>query len=140
MSYETRMREHEQAANAHRASKADELIALAVEYYNAQTVATATGEPSDRNRVHRAHDTSKYPRRAKPLSGDWNDIATGASRVDHVKVIRADSAHHLPMTAYRKARKARATSDPNAGAAAAQARADHRAALLASVGNNADVD
>lgn len=137
--YSARMRDHVKAANAHRANSADELIALAIEYYNAENVATATGEPSDRNRVHRAHDTSVYPRRFRPLSGDWNDITMGTSRVDHVKVIREDTAHHIPMSAYRKARKARAVT-PNDGAAIAQAREDHKRDLLASVGNNADVD
>ena len=142
MSYDSRMQEILAQDNARRGKSSidDATLALIVSYYDATPSAITTGEPSDKNRVHRAHDTSRYPRRFRPLSGSWDDIDAGAAKVDHVKVIREDSANHLPMSAYRRARKTRANVTTSDGAAAAQARADHRASLLASVGNNSDVD
>jgi hypothetical protein len=118
-----------------------EVLAAIVNYYEGTPGARGTGEPSNANRVHRAHDTSAYPRKMRPLSGSWDDIDAGESKIDHVKVTRTgEGSHHLPTSAYRRARKDRASVTPNEGAAAAQAREDHKRDLLARVGNNSDVD
>lgn len=131
-----RMREIRKAANAR---EAEALIALAQSYYAADTTPTETGVARDNVRVHRAHDTSAYPRiRAAALSGDWSDIDAGRSKVDHVKVTRDGVSAHVDMSGFRKARadKKRAAR----AATVASLAQERKVALLASVQTIGNID
>lgn len=65
--YDARMRDLEMADLARRSASADDLIALAEAYYNApdsyHVSRGISGEPSEKNRVHRAHDTEAMRKR-----------------------------------------------------------------------------
>lgn len=82
-----------------------------------------TMEPSDHNRVHRAHDTSRYPR----LSG----IAVSPDSTELVPSIRVNGQ---TMTLPEFRAMARAVSPHG------ESRADYRARLLGQAGDFGDTD
>lgn len=97
--YDSRMRGLEIADMARRTASADELIALATAYYaqpdSYHVSRGISGEPSEANRVHRAHDTAAIRKRgsrtfgvAAAITADGT-LDTRAS-ANTVRVIAAD--------------------------------------------------